>query len=146
MSGRRDQSDVPASQDLRRQHRVEDPLGLELIGAEQQAQVVIGAVQDQIARLQQPHQPRQVQRRQRINDPLALAHAKLDQADFFTVMVEAVGLGIHGDGFVPRDLVQQETQFFLAFNQDKFLTHACIPIIAEPASAPPLDFNHSNFY
>ena len=89
------QPDLFDAQQLRRDHGVEHlAAGPEALPRAQQAQVVVGAVQDQPLVRQDFDETAEVQLRQRIDDEVRVSDGELDQADLLRVVVQAVGFGI----------------------------------------------------
>lgn len=79
------------------EHGVEHGARTEAVGALEQAQIVVGPVQDQVVPVKNLEQRLQVETGQRIDENVFAREADLDQAEFLRIGVEAVGLRVDGD-------------------------------------------------
>ena len=82
----------------------------------QQPQVVIRAVHDEFMRVQRAEQRGKIYSGQRINQPVAVGRADLDQADFFGIRVQAVGLGVERNPCRRAQFRQPRGELFVGFN------------------------------
>ena len=110
------QAKLGETQQTRRQHCVENISRHEAASAAQQSQIVVGAVQDQFVPAKRRQQPREVQRRQRINQVVRARQADLDQAEFFGIGVETVGFGVKRDPIGSPHRRQKSGQLLIAVN------------------------------
>ena len=78
-----------------RHHCVKYPARHKTVLLAQQAQVVIPAVQDQLPLLERLPERLQMDRRQRINQPVRLSHADLQQTQLLGIRVQAVRFGVY---------------------------------------------------
>jgi hypothetical protein len=76
---------------------VEDVAGDEAAGASEQAEVEVGAVQDELALGEVREEGGEVGWREGVDERVAAGVADLDQAQLLGVRVEAVGLGVEGE-------------------------------------------------
>ena len=90
------QSEFSETEQARSQHRVKNGVGHEAKRPPQQPQVVIGAVQDQFPPAQGVQQRHQVQRGQRVDQLIDTRQADLNEAKFFRIRMQAVGLRVEG--------------------------------------------------
>ena len=103
--------DLLDAQQLGRDHGVEHLTARpEVLPGAHQAQVVVGAVQDQPLVPQDLDQTRHLQLGERVHDEVPASDRELDQADLLEVVVQAVRLGIQRHRFMLPDALVQPFQ------------------------------------
>ena len=83
----------------------------------QQPQIVIRRVKNKFVRVENVEQRIEIDFRERVNQLVAVGGADLDEADFFGIGVEAVGLGVEREPFGGAQFRQQRREFLVVVNQ-----------------------------
>ncbi len=94
----RGEADLLLADELRRDHRVEERRRAEAVAAEEQAQVVVGPVQEERPRREPREERREVDAGERVHEERVGAEADLHEAYLFVVVVEGIGLRVERDG------------------------------------------------
>ena len=89
-------------------HRVENPGRFKPEAAAEQSQIEVRALEHNLFRRERAGERREIHVGQRINQVIVPGNANLDQAKFFEITMETVGLGIDGDAV---DVIQFRKQF-----------------------------------
>jgi hypothetical protein len=134
----RTQAELPFAQKPRGEHRVENRGRRELVMFFQQAQIVIRRVKNEFVGVEHVEQRIKIYFRERVNQHVAVGGADLDEADFFGIGVQAVGLGVEREPLGGAEFRQQRGEFssvsitrtFLTTKArgTKFLKLSCVPV------------------
>ena len=88
----------------------------------QQAQIVIRRVKNKFMRVEHVKQRIKIYFRERVNQHVAVGDADLNQADFFRIGVQAVGLGVEREPRGGFECGQQRGELYVSVNHvQKFL-------------------------
>ena len=123
----RGQSECLVAEELGGDHRIDEVCGGEAEVAIEDAQVVVGTVQDlRDGRIgQHVAEPFQVHSGQRIDHQILAAGRDLDQTHLIEIRVQRIRLRIDGDDRLRRDAVQRLIQWLLLIDPDHELTTNC---------------------
>ena len=95
------------SEQLRGEHGVKNGLRLGRPGAAEHAQIEIRAMKDPGVAAGRRPEFVQGKRAERIDEKMAAVVRDLDQADAFPIVVQAVGLGVEGDGKIAAQIIDE---------------------------------------
>ena len=116
----RRQSECLVAEKLRTDHRVDQVRDGEAEVAIENAQVVVGAVQDlgDVAIGEDLAELRQIEFAERIDDQILARNRHLNQADFVEVRMQRVGLGIERDDRLRGHAVHRGIEVVLVVDED----------------------------
>jgi hypothetical protein len=79
-------------------HGIEDGTRLRKAGAAHEAEIVIGAVEDEELAGEDLKEGLEIEAGERVDEDVALIERNLDETEFLEIAMEAVGFCIHCDG------------------------------------------------
>jgi hypothetical protein len=101
------ETELPNAEEPRRDHRIEDSGRDKIHASAQEAQIEIGALQDDFLVRQRTGQRRQVETGQRIDQVIVPAKTELHETKLFVIAVQTIGLGIDRDAIDPLQLREE---------------------------------------